>query len=404
LGPVAGPFDLPGFGSTNFQVSANLSVTVTNVATAAAGPGCEAESNPVVVRVPEKPPTLPCATEICADFNDKPIAAGHYIWFNAVTKVNKRDGRPGTVAFTGQRIKFTSNGVNYDIPAPDALIIYSPTATMASTVFDTASNRWVTTVPVKYNGNVFIGGMAVPAPAGGFARRMKPVCWSGGFGSDLGKLEFEWKWAAAVYKQFSTDYNALGVKPIDGDKLNPYKNGDHAGTPENFKKQVVAGARGGGGANVTGSYTGNRKVVCGTTTPSPECSSAIVAFLVQYTGPDVAGPLTLKFVGSQSPSTLVATYLLPGGLTTGTTLSLPMENDPDRPWTIDATKHNQTKLGTKTEVYFNNMLTEVFHTSCSCNQNNFIPGLPACLDASSPDNPTGTKGYPSPLFMVLDFK
>jgi len=85
-------------------------------------------------------------------------------------------------------------------------------------------------------------------------------------------------------------------------------------------------------------------------------------------------------------------------------LSLPMESDPNRPWTIDATKHNHTKLGTKTEVYFNNVLTEVFHTSCSCNQNNFIPGLPACLDASSPDNATGQKGYPSPMFQVVDFK
>ena len=166
----------------------------------------------------------------------------------------------------------------------------------------------------------------------------------------------------------------------------------------------MAGARGGGGANFTGSYSGTKKSVCGTTTPSLECTSGIVAFLVQYTGPDIAGPVTLKFVGSQSTSTLVATYMFAGGLTAGTVLSLPLESDPTRPWTIDATKHNQTKLGTKTEVYFNNVLTEVLHTSCSCNQNNFTPGQPACLDASSPDNPTGTKGEPSPLFLVLDFK
>ena len=49
-------------------------------------------------------------------------------------------------------------------------------------------------------------------------------------------------------------------------------------------------------------------------------------------------------------------------------------------------------------------LTEILHTSCSCNMNNFIPGQPACLDASSPDNTTGVKGAPSPLFLVLDFK
>jgi hypothetical protein len=36
--------------------------------------------------------------------------------------------------------------------------------------------------------------------------------------------------------------------------------------------------------------------------------------------------------------------------------------------------------------------------------NDFIPGQPACLDGSSPDNPTGLKGEPSPLFLVQDFK
>jgi hypothetical protein len=143
--------------------------------------------------------------------------------------------------------------------------------------------------------------------------------------------------------------------------------------------------------------------------PSPppptarECSSAIVAFLVKYTGNDLPAGTTLSFTGSQAAS-VTATYSFPDGLASGTVLSLPAENDPSRPWTIDATKHGQTKLGTKTSVYFNGVLTEILHTSCSCNMNNFVPGLPACLDASSPDNPTGTKGEPSPLFTVLDFK
>jgi hypothetical protein len=36
------------------------------------------------------------------------------------------------------------------------------------------------------------------------------------------------------YSNFSADYNALGVKPVDDNKRNPYLNDDHAGTPENF--------------------------------------------------------------------------------------------------------------------------------------------------------------------------
>ena len=115
------------------------------------------------------------------------------------------------------------------------------------------------------------------------------------------------------------------------------------------------------------------------------------------------GVTNVVFQGSQNAA-VKATYSLPGGLVNGMALSLPAESDPGRPWTINATKHAQTKLGTKTSVYFNGVLTEVLHTSCSCNMNNFVPGQPACLDASSPDNPTGIKGEPSPLFLVLDFK
>ncbi len=55
---------------------------------------------------------------------------------------------------------------------------------------------------------------------------------------------------------FGADYNSLGVKPVDDNKASQNKNSDHAGTPENFKSFVIGGARGGGGSNFTGSYSG----------------------------------------------------------------------------------------------------------------------------------------------------
>jgi hypothetical protein len=169
-----------------------------------------------------------------------------------------------------------------------------------------------------------------------------------------------------------------------------------------------------GDQNKTGGDVGQ---VCGTVvlgtvnvdcpTPPPvtnrECSSGIVAFLMKYTGANLPAGTTLTFTGS-SATTVTTTYSFPNGLTNGTVLSMSLESDPGRAWTIDATKHGQTKLGTRTSVYINGVLTEILHTSCSCNMNNFIPGQPACLDSGSPDNPTGTKGEPSPLFLVLDFK
>jgi hypothetical protein len=81
------------------------------------------------------------------------------------------------------------------------------------------------------------------------------VEWRGEFTSDTSGVTVNWKWAAAAYKSFSTDYNAIDVKPIDGKLLSQYHNSDHAGTPEAFKIDVVAGARGHGGTNYTGSHT-----------------------------------------------------------------------------------------------------------------------------------------------------
>jgi hypothetical protein len=66
----------------------------------------------------------------------------------------------------------------------------------------------------------------------------------------------QWQWAAAVYTTFRSNYNAIGVKPVDDNQASTYKNSDHAGTPEDFAAHVIGGATGGGGSNYTGSYSG----------------------------------------------------------------------------------------------------------------------------------------------------
>ena len=76
-------------------------------------------------------------------------------------------------------------------------------------------------------------------------------------------LKVQWQWAASVYHNatFAADYNLLGVKPVDDNHTSLYLNSDHAGTPENFKSDVTGGARGGGGSNFTGSYSGTASSV-----------------------------------------------------------------------------------------------------------------------------------------------
>jgi len=106
----------------------------------------------------------------------------------------------------------------------------------------------------------FLAGLAFQVPSN-FPGGINPVSWSVSFSSDT-TVNVNWQWAAAVYTSFSSSYNALGVKPVDDNMASIYQNSDHAGTPENFKAFVTGGARGGGGSNFTGSYTGTASATC----------------------------------------------------------------------------------------------------------------------------------------------
>ncbi len=206
----------------------------------------------------------PVTSCITANFNGTPVAANNYIWFNSVVKINGRKGGPATISFDASTISFTVNGNPVSVSVPAAIIIFDTSATSASTTFDTGSGTWVTIVPANYTGNVFLAGVSYQLPydlPGG----VKNVEWCGNFSSDTTGLSAQWQWGAAVYEYpcatSPTGYPGINVKPIDGPQLNCYNNGDHAGTPEYFGKScVIGGARGGGGSNWTGSYSGTTSV------------------------------------------------------------------------------------------------------------------------------------------------
>jgi hypothetical protein len=161
----------------------------------------------------------------------------------------------------------------YTVTVPNGQITFSPTVVCASTSFDTGTNTWTTTVPLAGSDEIFLTGVVFTAPPSfgqANGRVQGPVSWQGAFSSDTAGISVAWKWGAAVYKVFSTDYNMLSVKPAHNNVC-MYQNGDHAGTPEGvdpgsgrpFKNFVVGGARGGGGSNWTGSWSGTAGVsVC----------------------------------------------------------------------------------------------------------------------------------------------
>jgi hypothetical protein len=210
------------------------------------------------------PPPFACSitSSIVSNFNGTAVPAGDYIWFNSVLKASGLGSSPVTITITGASITFTANGTTYTLPVPDARITYSPTATTATTTFNTGLNMWITTVPSVGPGNQFMSGFAFPIPVGGLPGGINPVTWQATINSDTHGVSVNWQWGAAAYTSFSGNLNALGVKPVDSNSQSQYLNSDHAGTPESFKLFVTGGARGGGGSNFTGSYSATKTAAC----------------------------------------------------------------------------------------------------------------------------------------------
>jgi hypothetical protein len=211
----------------------------------------------------------PCTsqTSITSNFNGTSIAAGDYIWFNSVMKLSGPAPSGGTqIYFTHQTITFEAGGVTYTLHPPDSEVIYSTSATKATFVY---SGGFITTVPASFGDNVFLSGLAFEVPVT-FSGGINPVTWSGTISGSVAQ-SIHWQWGAAVYTHFTTNYNALGIKPTHSTNLDSYPNGDQAGTPENFKAYVTGGARGGGGSNFTGSYSGTGSA--SDTCPTPASSA-----------------------------------------------------------------------------------------------------------------------------------
>jgi hypothetical protein len=206
-------------------------------------------------------------TGISSNFNGTAIPGGDYIWFSANFTASGIPSMGATIFLQNSAIQFTANNTNYNLAVPNAQITFSPSATCTSTSFDGSTNTWITVTPLQGEDEVFLSGLAFPVPSGGLPGGVNPVIWVGGFGSDTAGITVHWKWGAAVYTTFTTDYNTLAPKPGHQTACS-YNNSDHAGTPEGtdpgsgkpFKDFVIGGARGGGGSNWTGSWSGTSSV------------------------------------------------------------------------------------------------------------------------------------------------
>jgi hypothetical protein len=204
--------------------------------------------------------TTPTVSTITDSFNGASIAAYKTIWFSSVAKVSGLSSTsPVTLHVDNGTIDFTAGGTPYHLLVPNGVIVFTPGATSASATFDPDDNDWDVAVPSSGTGNVFLTGVQMPVltnlPGG-----ITNIKWSANFWADKTGVTASWSWAAAVYKIFNADYNAIGVKPVDNNNLSIYHNTDKAGTPEAFKGSVINGATGGGGTNYTGTFSSSTNV------------------------------------------------------------------------------------------------------------------------------------------------
>jgi hypothetical protein len=253
----------PLFGSQAFSGSAALVQNGTVIDTVNIGLSPNSMECPATPPPPLAPPTINQSS-----FNGIAIPSGSFIWFNANFTAS---GVPkaGTKLFlTNSTIHFATDAGSYDLQVPNAQITFSDSATCASTTFDSLTNAWMTTVPVSGSDEILLAGLVVPVPANFGGQGHGKVTWKGSLSSNAPGVSVKWKYGAAVYSSFSTDYNALSVKPSHGGTCAGYPNGEHAGTPEGFnstngqafKTFVTGGAKGGGGSNFTGSWSGTVSV------------------------------------------------------------------------------------------------------------------------------------------------
>jgi SdrD B-like domain len=199
------------------------------------------------------------SSAISASFDGAALRAGSTLWFNSELRVKGLGSSPVTLHVLDGEIDFRAGGTSYQVAVPNATITFSPTATAATTTFDTATDTWETTVP-STAGKVFLAGVELPltkALPGGIC----PVTWHADFQTNTAGVSVNWQWAAADYSKFSTNYTALDVKPVNGKHGSAYANADRAGTPEAFKAFVVRGARWEGGRNFTGTHSATAHVV-----------------------------------------------------------------------------------------------------------------------------------------------
>jgi len=198
-----------------------------------------------------------CTDSISSGFNSSSLSAGTYIWFHI--EIGGIQGAPNTpfhVGLANSSIRFSDGSTNYNLPVPNADILFSATATSESYSYSPTTGYQIIIPLSSISNEMFVDGVPFLVPAGGLPGGVSPVEWIGTFTSDVSGLSLDWQWSAAAYTSFSADPNDLGIQVI-------HTGGVHSGVPNNYTSYVTSGARSSGGSNYSGSNSStNHPTTC----------------------------------------------------------------------------------------------------------------------------------------------
>ena len=188
-----------------------------------------------------------CTNIINSNFNGTPIPAGRNVWFNAHLKCAGNISSGTIIYITGGMVTMPGQPV---LNVPDAQITIDASITTPSYTWD--GNSWDILIPMSdARNNIFFSGVILNSP--GLPGGLNPVDFTATFTANRPGVNLDWQWSAACFNT-TMDYNALNLSVVDGP-------GTHAGVPNGYNGHAVGGARGGGAADLTGSWSATGHVV-----------------------------------------------------------------------------------------------------------------------------------------------
>ena len=162
---------------------------------------------------------------ICHSVSGTNLSSGCTAWFSTSFKPTSC-ANGATYEFQGVKCTISGGGVG-STPIVEncgnAVVTFSNSCTQASTVYNPATNCWVTTVPAGCNpGSVFVSGLPVQVPSGCNLSGASCTWTVDDASNNCGSSSLTWQGSCQGYQSFNQngcnglqDYNAIGVKVCD---------------------------------------------------------------------------------------------------------------------------------------------------------------------------------------------